>query len=113
MKIGQLSKEVGISVYTIRYYEKIGLLQKPLKDQSGHRTYSGKDIKLINWVACLKNSGMPLEKIKLYSKAYLRDENNQVEGILEQHLLKLKSKQLDIAHYIDVTEQKLLRLKKP
>ncbi len=111
MKIGQVSKIIDLSTYTIRYYEKIGLLEKPQKNQSGHRIYSQKDVELINWVTCLKKSGMSLEKIKQYSQAYTHEKKHKLEKLLEMHLEKLKSQQVDLKHYIDVTEVKLKKLK--
>ena len=111
MKIAQLSQEIGISRYTIRYYEKIGLLEKPKKDQSGHRIYSVKDVEIANWVSCLKKSGMALEKIKEYGKAYKNNDHKKVSKLLEIHLLRLKSQQTDLDHYISVTENKLIKLK--
>lgn len=113
MKIAQLSKEIGISTFTIRYYEKIGLLDKPQKDQSGHRNYGIKDVEIANWITCLKKSGMPLEKIKEYTNAYKNNENNKVSELLEIHLIKLKSQQKDLKHYIAVTVDKLKKLKRP
>lgn len=111
MKIGQLSKKVDLSTYTIRYYEKVGLLQKPHKNQSGHRVYDQKDVALINWVTCLKKSGMPLERIKEYAQAYRCENSRKLEELLELHLVKLKSQQIDLEHYIDVTEVKIKNLK--
>ncbi len=106
MKIAQLSQEIGVSKFTIRYYEKIGLLDKPQKDQSGHRNYGIKDVEIANWITCLKKSGMPLEKIKEYTRAYKNNENKKVSELLEIHLIKLKSQQKDLEHYISVTVNK-------
>ncbi|WP_086929315.1 MerR family transcriptional regulator [Agarilytica rhodophyticola] len=113
MKIKELSEKSGLSAHTIRYYEKIHLLQTPSKDTSGHRNYNNDDLELINWVACLKNSGMSLQKIKDYTHAYHQQENRTLMTILELHLSKLKRQETDIKHYIDVTEQKIKRLKNP
>ncbi len=112
MKIGQFSRESELSPHTIRYYEKIGLLQKADKDDSGHRIYDEADLDLINWVTCLKKSGMPLQKIKRYVEAYRHNNNSEVTEILGLHLVKLKAQQVDIEHYIDVTKKKLSQLKK-
>jgi len=111
MKIGQLSQKIGLSTYTIRYYEKIGLLQQPQKNDSGHRVYTHKDVELINWVSCLKKSGMSLERIKEYAQAFWGDENAKLEQLLDLHLEKLKSQQLDLEHYIEVTVHKLQKLR--
>lgn len=111
MKIGQLSKNIGLSTHTIRYYEKLGLLHKPVKDLSGHRMYNKEDVDLANWVTCLKKSGMSLEKIKEYTHAYRYDNNFKVTELLEIHLVKLKSQQKDLEHYVEVTVKKLEKLK--
>ena len=111
MKIGQFSKKSGLTNYTIRYYEKIGVLDKPDIDDSGHRDYKQSDLELINWVSCLKNSGMSLQKIKEYSQAFRKKDTLKVVEILELHFFKLIAKKKDIDHYIEVTKEKLLNLK--
>jgi MerR family transcriptional regulator, aldehyde-responsive regulator len=107
MKIGELSKKSDLSTHTIRYYEKIGLFHKAQKDKSGHRNYTSNDLDLVNWVTCLKKSGMPLQQIKEYVDARNNEKNQETAHILELHLSKLKQQQIDIAHYIEVTEDKL------
>ncbi len=111
MKIGQLSEQSGLSAHTIRYYEKVGLIEKPPKDASGHRRYQSEDLELINWVNCLKKSGMPLQKIRDYTAAYREEERSALVEILSVHLHKLKAQQQDIEHYLQVTTDKLTRLK--
>jgi len=63
MKIGEFSKTTGLSIYTIHYYEKIGLIKKNSKDKSGHREYSQYDIEWVQFIACLKATGMTLAQI--------------------------------------------------
>ena len=111
MKIGAVSEQTGLSTHTIRYYEKLGLINKATKDSSGHRVYSLKGIELLNWIACLKKSGMSLSKINTYVAGYNEDNVDVVIEILEEHLKKLHTQQQDIAHYIEVTADKINRLK--
>ncbi|WP_088329376.1 MerR family transcriptional regulator [Lacimicrobium sp. SS2-24] len=112
MKIGSVSEQTGLSIHTIRYYEKQALIRPAPKDESGHRAYSKKDVEVLNWLVCMKNSGMPLSKIKAYTHAfYAKDAPACVEQ-LETHLRHLIDQQQKIAHYIEVTEQKIHRLKK-
>jgi len=111
MKIGELSQTIGLSTHTIRYYEKLGLLDAPSKDDSGHRFYNHRDVDIANWVTCLKKSGMSLEKIKVYTKAYKKNELKQVSELLELHMGKLKQQQKDLKHYMDVTNKKLNDIK--
>ena len=84
---------------------------KPVKDNSGHRDYNPKDIELINWVSCLKKSGMPLSKIKLFVSTSQQQKSPENIMILEEHLSKLESQLTDINHYISVTKKKIKNLK--
>ena len=56
--IGQALEEVELTPYTLRYYEKEGLLPKINKDSSGRRKYKEQDIKMIGSIKCLKGTGM-------------------------------------------------------
>lgn len=111
MKIGQVEKITQLSAHTIRYYEKLGLINTAAKDNSGHRDYTTKDVELINWVNCLKKSGMPLSKIKLFVTLSHKNEATISLEILEEHLEKLESQLKDIHHYIAVTQSKIKNLK--
>ena len=86
MKIGEVSEETGLSIHTIRYYEKQGLVGKPKKDTSGHRIFSLKDIELLDWISCMKNSGMSLSKIRRYSNAFYSDDTAVCLTLLTEHL---------------------------
>lgn len=43
MQIGDLSRQTGVNIETIRYYERIGVLPKPARQPNGRRTYSPAD----------------------------------------------------------------------
>lgn len=89
MKIGCVSEKNGLGIHTIRYYEKQGLLRKPEKDNSGHRAYDAKDVDILNWIVCMKNSGMSLSRIKAYTKAFYDDDHAVCVAYLEDHLKHL------------------------
>ena len=112
MKIGRVSKQTGLGIHTIRYYEKQGLINKPTKDASGHRNYSANDIDLLNWIACMKHSGMPLRQIRQYVTAFYNHDDKTRLALLQMHLDYLAKQQLDIDHYIKVTQNKINKLKK-
>ncbi|WP_448565795.1 MerR family transcriptional regulator [Thalassotalea ganghwensis] len=112
MKIGQVSKQTNLGIHTIRYYEKQGLIKRPDIDDSGHRNYSIQDVDLLNWIACMKNAGMPLSQIQHYAQAYYQDDQEKCMAFLQQHLAQLEQKKQDIEHYLKVTNEKIARLKK-
>ena len=74
-RIGDVAKIVDLSVHTLRFYEKEGLLGKIQRDENGRRFYSDKDVELIEVIECLKKTGMSLEEIKKYIYLF-RDQDD-------------------------------------
>ncbi len=63
--IGEVSKQFNLSIHTLRYYEKEGILNIK-RSKSGIRKYEDSDINTIKIVECLKSSGMQLKDIKQF-----------------------------------------------
>lgn len=66
MTIGEFSHITGISSYTLRYYEKKGLLHVK-RDSAGRRDYSESDVEWVKFIQRLKETGMLLRDIRHYS----------------------------------------------
>ena len=63
----------GLSEHTLRYYERIGLLDHVKRDSSsGHRRYTAEDVQKIETLACLRTTGMSIEDMRMYF-ALLKD----------------------------------------
>ncbi len=65
--IGEFSKLTGLSIHTLRYYEYEQLIV-PMRNKNNIRRYSDKDIAWIDFIKRLKDTGMPIKKIKEYAK---------------------------------------------
>lgn len=65
--IQQISKMTGLTVHTLRYYEKIGLLNEVNRDANDYRQYSESDISWINFLIRLRITGMSVTDMKLFS----------------------------------------------
>lgn len=62
--ISEIARLTGISAYTLRYYEKIGVLPDPTRQEgrkNGIRRYSDQDLRFIRFIHGLKQTGMKLE----------------------------------------------------
>lgn len=66
LTIKNVSRIMGISTYTLRYYEKIGLLDFVDRDKNGVRKFKPRDLLTLNTIECLKKTDMPLKDIKKY-----------------------------------------------
>ncbi len=64
MRIGELARACDVNPRTIRYYEALGLLPKPARAPSGHRTYSGRDLERLRFIRRARHIGLPLASIR-------------------------------------------------
>jgi len=67
LTIRQASRATGLTVHTLRYYERIGLLTPVGRASNGHRRYDQVDIDRIIFLNKMRKTGMPLEQIKEYA----------------------------------------------
>jgi DNA-binding transcriptional MerR regulator len=65
LKIGELAREAGVSVDTIRFYERRGLLPRPDRRPSGYRIYSAATAERIRMAKFLQTLGFSLDEIAL------------------------------------------------
>lgn len=70
LSIQEASEKMGLSSYTLRYYEKEQIIPKISRNSSGHRIYTEDDINWINFINCLKSTGMPISEIKRFMQLY-------------------------------------------
>ena len=66
MKIAEVSERYGISLDTLRYYERIGLIPPVNRNGSGIRDYSELDVRRVEFIKCMKSAGLPLEVLIEY-----------------------------------------------
>jgi len=63
MKIGELSKMTDVSIDTVRYYEKRGLIPKSVRSASGYRQYNKHDATRLKFIVQAKELGFTLDEI--------------------------------------------------
>jgi DNA-binding transcriptional MerR regulator len=62
--ISEVAKELNVTVYTLRYYDKEGLMPFVERTPSGTRLFKESDIGALKVIECLKATGMPIKEIK-------------------------------------------------
>lgn len=62
--ISEVAKELNLTVYTLRYYDKEGLMPFVERTPSGTRLFKESDISFLKVIQCLKSTGMPIKDIK-------------------------------------------------
>ncbi|MGL1932771.1 MAG: MerR family transcriptional regulator [Desulfotalea sp.] len=109
MNIKKFSELTGMSSHTIRYYEKIGVFRQINRNDSGHRSFTEKDLVWAEFIKRLKDTGMSIKKILEY--ANLREQgphtsNNRMQ-ILESHANILEEKILSEQSNLEKLKEKI------
>ena len=86
LTVGELSFLTTISAYTIRYYEKEGLLLPAKIDSNGYHLYDYKNVEVLGNITLLKQLGLTLKEIKVLLEEI---DVNEYKNIMETSLIKL------------------------
>lgn len=119
MTIQEVAAQTGISAYTIRFYEKSGVLPHIERRPSGIRQFSEADVAFLKFLVQLKQTGMSLEDIMEFTEDGCMLERLQrgddipqfiVEkrmAILRRHQQQLYEQQRNLDTLLAAVEQKL------
>ena len=66
--IAQAAQRSGLSIDTLRYYERIGLVDPPARDSGGRRSYSEGDLAWLEFLTKLRMTGMPIRMMREYAR---------------------------------------------
>ncbi|MET0821001.1 MAG: MerR family transcriptional regulator [Aeromicrobium sp.] len=118
MTISAAAEASGLSVDTLRYYEKEGLtLHRPERSSSGQRRYTQENVAWLGTLVMLRRTGMPIRDIKKFVELY-RVDGSEADRltILERHrehvleeLAEVQKHLAAINRKIDYYEEKVLR----
>lgn len=87
MFIGDLARVSGLTVDTLRWYEKIGLIPPPLRDRGGRRVYPPEILTWIAFLGRLKATGMSIADMRVYARLRAAGDATLAERrvLLEHH----------------------------
>ena len=121
MKIAQVSEQFGMSVDTLRYYERVGLIPPVNRNDGGIRDYNELDLRRIDFIKCMRGAGLPVEVLIEYVALVQQGDKTietRKEILIEQRKLLIDrmnemQKTLDILeHKIEVYENAVLKKEK-
>lgn len=76
--ISEAAEKTGLPPSTIRYYDKEGLLPN-IKRKNGIRVFEDMDLRLMGLLTCLKNTGMPIKRIRDYVELTSKGDDTLLE----------------------------------
>jgi MerR family transcriptional regulator, aldehyde-responsive regulator len=121
MKIAEVSEKYGLSVDTLRYYERVGLIPPVHRNDGGIRDYNELDLRRVDFIKCMRGAGLPVEVLIEYMRL-VQQGDKTIEGrkeILKEQRdlvatrMEEMQKTLDLLnHKIDVYEKAILKKEK-
>ena len=109
MSIADAARLSGVSAYTLRYYERAGLIDGVDRAGSGHRRYSGDDLAWIEVLQCLRKTGMPIAGIRRYAELVRAGDGNEEErlALLEEHRGAVRAQLIEVRRHLEFIERKI------
>lgn len=111
LTIRQTALACGLTVHTLRYYERIGLIKPVVRGSNGHRLYRAEDLNWIEFLLRLRATGMSVEKMRRY--AQLREVGKQLASVserkamLQQHALVVAAELEALKETLDYLHEKV------
>ena len=106
MQIGEISKKTGLSISTLRYYDKHGLLQNIDRSNGSIRKFDDKDLEALRIILCLKTSGMKISEIKQFM-----DWCSKGDTTIDKRLNMFYQQEKNINEQIDILNKSLKLIK--
>jgi Cu(I)-responsive transcriptional regulator len=96
--IGQLARQTGTKAETIRYYEKIGLLQPPLRSEGNYRYYGEQDQRRLSFVRRARELGFSIGQVRelIAFGEHREHECSSVDDVVKAHIADITRKIHDL-----------------
>jgi len=109
MNISEVSRKFDITPDALRYYEKIGLLPRITRSESGIRNYSRKDIEWVEFIKCMRNAGLTIESLIEYVKLFNQGDDtvSARKDILVNQRKALVAKMSEMNKSLEVLDYKI------
>ena len=102
--IRTMAERCGMTTHTLRYYERVGLIQPVGRARNGHRRYSEADAAWLNFLHCMRETNIPIRDLQRYAALREQGESTSLDRrkILEDHkaVIEDQIQALDRAHAI-------------
>jgi DNA-binding transcriptional MerR regulator len=103
LKVGELARQTGLSIKTIRYYESRGLLEQPPRTEGGYRLYDPEEVARLRFVQRAKLLGLTLEEIRELVELAARCNEGEIvprlEEVLEAKLEETERKMAELTAF--------------
>ena len=110
LTIAEAADRTGLTADTLRYYERDGLMLRPVpRGSSGHRRYGENDIEWIQLITKLRSTGMPIRDVRRYADLVRAGDGNEVERLelLRAHRQVVLARLAEVQDHLGAIDYKI------
>lgn len=110
VSIAEAARRTGVSVHTLRYYERAGLVVSPVdRTSGGRRRYHKIDLDWIGMCTRLRATGMPIKTIRRYAELVAAGRGNEPErlALLEDHRAEVVARLAEVREHLELIDHKI------
>jgi Cd(II)/Pb(II)-responsive transcriptional regulator len=98
MKISELASAAGVAMDTVRFYEKQGLLPKPVRADNNYRRYDASSVQRLRFIANCRALDMSLDEIRLLLKFIDQpgEDCSAVDALVAEHLRHVRARMREL-----------------
>jgi DNA-binding transcriptional MerR regulator len=108
LTIAEVAERTGVTAHTLRYYERIGMLDVP-RDDAGRRLYGPAEVGRVVFITRLRMTAMPIRDIQAYFRLVAQGPGTEPErlALLERHRDEVKARIVDLESALATIEFKI------
>jgi DNA-binding transcriptional MerR regulator len=109
-----MAERCGMTPHTLRYYERVGLIQPVGRAHNGHRRYSEADEAWIQFLHCMRATSMPIREMQRYAELREKGDATSLERrqILEDHQAGIAAQIVELQQAHALLTHKIANYKK-
>ena len=110
LSIAEAAELTGLTADTLRYYERDGLMLRPVpRASSGHRQYAEGDVTWIRLITKLRSTGMPIRDVRRYADLVRAGNGNEQErlDLLRAHRQVVLARLAEVQDHLGAIDHKI------
>ena len=109
LTIAEAARATGLSTHTLRYYERVGLIDGVDRAGSGHRRYDDQDLAWIETLQRLRATGMPIQRIRRYAELVRGGDGNEADrlALLKEHRDAVRAELAQVRRHLAFIDRKI------
>jgi DNA-binding transcriptional MerR regulator len=110
LSIAEAADLTGLSADTLRYYERDGLMLRPVpRSGSGHRQYAERDVDWVRLITKLRSTGMPIRDVRRYADLVRAGDGNEAERLelLRAHRRTVLARLAEVQDHLGAIDYKI------